>query len=61
MKFNRDVKSVVGDELDKTNPNDYTKRYFAKGKVYAIQSNDAVHFMKEGFATFVPNPKKRKR
>ena len=52
MKFNRKCPSIVGDEKDQANPNDPTKRFFAKGKVYAIQPNDAVHFLNEGIADF---------
>lgn len=59
MKFNRNVPSVVGDEIDPKAPNDQTKRFFAKGKTYAIQPNDAVHFHAEKMATFVRNPKKK--
>lgn len=59
MKFNRNVPSVVGDEVNASAPNDAAQRYFAKGKTYAIAPNDAVHFHAEGFAAFVKNPKKK--
>lgn len=59
MKFNRNVPSVVGDEIDPKAPEDATKRFFAKGKTYAIAPNDAVHFFQSGFADFVKNPKKK--
>lgn len=60
MKFNRKVASVVGDEVDPQNPNDPSKRFFAKGKIYAIQPNDAVHFIQSGLAEFANKGKKRK-
>ena len=59
MKFSRKVQSIVGDEIDKSAPDDPSKRYYDKGKIYAIQPNDAAHFFQSGFATFVKNPKKK--
>lgn len=59
MKFKRKVLSVVGDEIDEKAPTDSTKRYFDKGKTYAIAPNDAVHFHQSGYADFVRNPNKK--
>lgn len=60
MKFKRKVASVVGDEVDPQAPNDPSKRFFAKGKIYAIQPNDAVHFLQSDLAEFANKGKKRK-
>jgi hypothetical protein len=60
MKFNRKVASVVGDEVDPGSPNDPTKRFFAKGKIYVIQPNDAVHFIQSGLAEFANKGKKKR-
>ena len=61
MKMKRKVASVVGDEVDPKAPNDPTKRFFAANKIYAIQPNDAVHFLAEGLAEFAYKGKTKKR
>lgn len=60
MKFKKRVASVVGDEIDKDHPDDPSKRFFAKGKTYAIQPNDAVHFLQSEQAEFAFKGKKER-